>query len=283
MPDRRGMEIQGTEIIPDSGRCNASPRTVPPEREFGQQPNVLMEEATSSGGSDEGFTSTTTAETRSSTPPAAGLLGGCRSPSGKAQVPISVTSQFTPVESSVPMVRKEEIEGSRPRAYKPSIRLQAPPGGGSSFNSDWSGGYMSGPKVGKKFIPGAGGAGANRDARTIEALRFFTDHDDAVGKLKVQAGPHWAEKSALDEQRYYLSAEGVTDRMPGKASRCSDSGVSDGYMHPRATGLRTRTAGQGYGSERGYDEKPLPGSSDSLPLGAEWHSWESGADCRCIP
>jgi hypothetical protein len=202
-------------------------------------------------GSEEGSTSTTTAETRSSTPRSVRV--------------------------------KEEIEGSRPRVYKPSIRLQAPPGGGSSFNSDWSGGHISGPKVGKKLFPEAGGAGSNRDAHTIEALRYYTDHDDSVGRSRVQEGRHWVDKRDLDVQRYYLSAEGLSAKTPGRARRDSVSGsTQSGSSDDKTPGSIAQRGSIASGSSNQESSiqrcEQSSGSFDSLPLGAEWCTWHSRAD-----
>lgn len=218
-----------------------------------------------------------------------------------------------PVMNTTPRRSKDEIEGSRPRVYKPSIRLQAPPGGGSSFNSDWSGGHISGPRGGKKLFPEAGGAGANRDAHAIEALRYYTDCSERIGKQQVPEEPHWAEKTALDAQRFHLVPEGSSSsnvgRTPGRARLSLGSGTGgsgDGSSTPRsgAAGPSSlappcrggaegavppslfrsgppggRRSAPNYECDRDYCiqgwPEARPRCADNLPLGAEWSSWGS--------
>jgi len=104
-----------------------------------------------------------------------------------------------------------------------------------------------------------GGAGSNRDPNTIAALRYYQDADERIGKQQVSSMQNMADKSANESHRYYLTA----DEAPGKArvgcrpwrdmsqSTCADSVEAD---PPRA--------------------RPAPSDCDSLPLGAEWSTWD---------
>lgn len=127
---------------------------------------------------------------------------------------------------------KCEIEGSRPRAYKPSIRLKAPPGGDTAFKCDWTGGHMAGPKGGRQHFPDGDSAGANRDTHNLEALRYYADSDDRMGKQKGPETKAWAERSALDSQRYHLAAEAHTNRGQRMSSRGEPRGGSPATIDP---------------------------------------------------
>jgi hypothetical protein len=75
----------------------------------------------------------------------------------------------------------------------------------------------------------------------------------------------------------------LTDKTPGRSRRLSLSGGSDDYIHRSGAGSGMHVAAepratQGYV----YDEEPLPGTSDNLPLGADWSCWRSGADRQSI-
>merc|ERR1719382_1932058 len=114
---------------------------------------------------------------------------------------------------------KGDVEGSRPRQYKPGIRLNAPPGGGGSFTPDWD------PEAykrhgGKKLFPGAGGAGSYRDTRGIETNRYYQDVEDRPGKQRAEQGRPQEQANARDSHRYYLAGDDRADRVPGKA-QCS--------------------------------------------------------------
>jgi hypothetical protein len=142
-----------------------------------------------------------------------------------------------------------EVEGSRPRVYRPSISLHAPPGGTAVFSPDWD------PETeertqGRKLYPGADGAGNNRDKNAIEALRYYQAPEKRVGKPRVeQSEDRKGDKWARDSHRYYLSSEVVV----GKAHR---------VVEHRASSESTRDD----------EEWPEPSECDSLPLGAEWCS-----------
>jgi hypothetical protein len=172
---------------------------------------------------------------------------------------------------------KDEIEGSKPRKWKPALAPQAPPGGPATFHParDGKGDSRFG---GKKLFPQAGGAGTNRDAHAIEALRFYQD-EERLGKHAPERLPIETEKNVRDTHRYYLAAEGKSGIVPGKASvserRRSDvSGsiiqhevVPAGKLHSRSRPLASQQSTSASGAEEAQSE------CDSLPLGAEWSTW----------
>lgn len=161
---------------------------------------------------------------------------------------------------SAPRLRpKEEVEGSRPRIWKPAKVPMGPPGGEPTFNPSRDGKLDSVP--GRKRFPDMG-AGANRDAHAVEALRFYQEEE----RLGKHSGPQYeaqANQKARDTHRYYLAAEGKAQYQPGKARRPSDasSGQVQGFERPPSKS-----------TSAGSDEDELPSECDSLPLGAEWCS-----------
>lgn len=147
--------------------------------------------------------------------------------------------------SSAPSLhcKREEVEGSRPRVWKPSKAPKAAPGGNPTFHPSKDG--QADPVAGRKRFPGMG-AGNNRDPNAIEALRYYQDSERLGKQACDQRRPSATDKLARDSHRYYLAAEGKAEITPGKA-RSSQS----------------TSAG---GSEAMISE------CDSLPLGAEWSS-----------
>mmetsp|Transcript_44058 Transcript_44058/g.94416 ORF Transcript_44058/g.94416 Transcript_44058/m.94416 type:complete len:537 (-) Transcript_44058:283-1893(-) len=123
---------------------------------------------------------------------------------------------------------RDDIEGSRPRSYKPGIRLNAPPGGGATFSPDWD------PEVesrsgGKKLFPGQSGAGNNRDMAAIESMRYYQT-EERPGKQRPDMGRPMEDSTARDSHRYYLAGDDRADRVPGKA-QCSPQGREGARDH----------------------------------------------------
>jgi hypothetical protein len=169
--------------------------------------------------------------------------------------------------SSTPsLLSKVEVEGSRPKKWKPAKDIRAPPGGSATFHPAKDG--KADPLAGRKRFEDFG-AGSNRDSYAIEALRFYQDQE----RLGKQAGPEHnprPDQHARSSHRYYLSAEGKADLQPGKAqthsakeskSRMPAFGDLDGCgpSYPSASGASACS-------------NELPSECDSLPLGAEWSS-----------
>jgi len=176
---------------------------------------------------------------------------------GNFSVPKSKMSRC----ASAPGLGKDEVEGSRPRIWKPSKAPRAPPGGAPTFHPAKDG--NPDPLCGRKRFPDMG-AGTNRDANAIEALRFYQD-SERLGKLSGPKPQPKANKNARDSHRYYLAAEGNADLTPGKA-RCSSSTTGSklyGLNHERMASQSTSA---------GCSSDELPSECDSLPLGAEWSS-----------
>jgi len=198
---------------------------------------------------------------------------------------------------------KLEVEGSRPKVWKPSISLRAPPGGNTSFSHD-STSEVSSRSGGRRLIAEAG-AGCSNDGNAIEALRFYRN-GGRLGKQQIQEVHPLAEQGARDTHRYFLAADGPAARTPGKAqyrlpgqregpspifepmprsARCgppSWAGVaSQSTYADTAEALQQQS-----GCEPHRVDTLLAGGRglsageefDSLPLGAEWCTWEP-SDC----
>lgn len=118
---------------------------------------------------------------------------------------------------STGLSHKDEIEGSKPRPFKPGIRLNAPPGGGNTFSPDWD--TDSAAKYGtKNREPYAGGAGATRDQRGMDNYRYYQQEEERPGKQRVETDRPLEDAAARDTHRYYLAADNRADRVPGKAN-----------------------------------------------------------------
>lgn len=155
--------------------------------------------------------------------------------------------------ASAPRLRaKDEVEGSQPRKWKPAKAPRAPPANEHEVELKFS----------KKRFPDMG-AGSNRDANAMEALRFF-QAEERLGKLPVAERQPAATKRDRDSHRYYLSAEGKADLTPGKAY---GSFQADGQaVRDRSELLVSESTSAGSASDAQSD-------CDSLPLGAEWSSY----------
>jgi len=164
---------------------------------------------------------------------------------GNFSVPVRQMPQRS---ASTPSLRsKEDVDGSRPRKWKPAKAPQAPPGGNPTFHPASDG--KIDPLLGRKRFEDMG-AGNNRDANAIEALRFYQD-DERLGKHSGPKMKPIANKHVRDSHRYYLAAEGNSEITPGKA-RGSSKASSD----PSTCACSS----------------DVPSECDSLPLGAEWSS-----------
>jgi len=97
------------------------------------------------------------------------------------------------------------------------------------------------------------GAGSNRDANAIEALRFF-QIEERLGKVVGPPVKSRPNKHDRDSHRYYLASEGKADFVPGKARHGSITSFS---------GIDNEQQSTAPGSD-------VPSECDSLPLGAEW-------------
>jgi hypothetical protein len=128
----------------------------------------------------------------------------------------------------------------------------------------------------------------------------------------VPEEPHWAEKTAIDAQRFHLVPEGSSSsnvgRTPGRArlslGSCGGNvdsssttprsgaggpsslapcrGDAEGAVPPalfRSGPPRSRQSAPNYECDRDYCiqgwPEPRPRCADNLPLGAEWSSWGS--------
>lgn len=94
------------------------------------------------------------------------------------------------------------MPGSRPRTHRPGIRVNAQPGGGTAFGPDWTV-ASDYEQRSRKFFPEGGGAGANRDKGAIEALRYYQDSDEGLGRVRMEGGQHRVEPRARDMHRYH--------------------------------------------------------------------------------
>jgi len=162
--------------------------------------------------------------------------------------------------SSTPsLLSKDDVEGSRPRVWKPARTPQGPPGGIQTFHPAKDG--KADALAGRKRFQDMG-AGNNRDPNAIEALRFYQEQE----RLGKQSGPKHeplADRKARNSHRYYLAAEGKAEQQPGK-------------LRTHSTGSLRRVPG--FDDHRKWpvtsapSECDMPSECDSLPLGAEWSS-----------
>jgi len=177
---------------------------------------------------------------------------------GNFSVPVG---QMSHRSASAPRLHgaKEEVEGSRPKRWKPAKNPHAPPGGNPTFHPAQDGEFHH--QNGRKRFPDMGG-GANRDANAIEALRFYQE-EERLGKQPVERQKFSANQHDRNSHRYYLAAEGKADLTPGKMRNSSKTSNIPGFNEPLAS-QSTSAAGSG---------EDLPSECDSLPLGTEWSSF----------
>jgi len=174
---------------------------------------------------------------------------------GNFSVPVGQMSQRS---ASAPRLQgaKDEVEGSRPRKWKPAKNPRAPPGGNPTFHPAMDGEFHH--QNGRKRFPDMG-PGGNRDANAIEALRFYQE-EERLGRLPVERQKPAANQHDRHSHRYYLAADGKADLTPGKMRTSSRVSGIPGFSEPLAS-QSTSAAGSG---------EDLPSECDSLPLGAEW-------------
>jgi hypothetical protein len=153
---------------------------------------------------------------------------------------------------------KDDVEGSRPRKWKPAKAPRAPPGGNPTFHPARDG--QRDEVAGRKRFPDMG-AGSNRDANAIEALRYYQDCE-RLGKHSGAKNTPATTKHIRDSHRYYLAAEGKADLTPGKSRH-----------GPTSQQSTSACSSECHNSE-----------CDSLPLGAEWSSCRfESARGECFP
>lgn len=178
---------------------------------------------------------------------------------------ISVRTYETPRRSATaPRLRperqrKEEIEGSRPKTWKPGRTPRAPPGGRPQLGSPQD--YSHDDLYENDDFRGAGSGKQN--ARAYDASRF---HQDAAPRAKQPAGPKnkpEAEKRARESHRYYVEVEERTGKLrsqsQSKVNQQNLLGLNDDRFASQST------------SAASYDD--AVSEADSLPLGAEWCSF----------
>merc|ERR1712048_885455 len=155
---------------------------------------------------------------------------------------------------------KEEIEGSRPKKWKPARAPIAPPGGGETFHPQ--DGRCDVRMDGRKRFPDMG-AGNNRDPNAIEALRFFRD-EERLGKANNPQVKHKPTQQARDSHRFYLTPGDNVNSLPrkGRGSEAGESNVAR-LLHS---------------SQHPEPVDHLPSPCDSLPLGADWSELASKYD-----
>lgn len=178
-------------------------------------------------------------------------------------------SDVTQRSVSAPRLRpKDEVDGSKPRKWKPAKTPMRPSGSHPSLRASEA--EEAEQKVGRKRFPDVG-AGSNRDVHAIEALRFFQT-EERVGKLPVEMSRPAATNRDRESHRFYLAAEGKLESTPGKARRPSSTADRHGKVGPNAgccnelLGSESTSAGSG-------DDGHVHSECDSLPLGAEWSSF----------
>jgi hypothetical protein len=175
---------------------------------------------------------------------------------------------------------KIEVEGSRPRVYRPSTRANlAHRGHSSSFRPDWTVEEDLVPSTRKQF-PEAGGAGSNRDSHSIETLRFFQPSQSCIGKQRLGEPSHFVEEEARNMFRYYYP-----DHSVGKARVAADT-IKDArppHVHCVCDPSSTRADSSPDDFAEAYRHKPNSASqsqacwdADDLPLGAEWTYFHEG-------
>jgi len=203
--------------------------------------------------------------------------------------------------------KQAEVEGSRPKVWRPAVMPRAPPGGIETYKIDASSDLQS---AGKKRFPD-GCAGNNPDLQAVEALRFYQHPDQRLGKqhLATDRRPH-AEQKARDSHRYHLDGVGDSHGVIGKArvseaarhrssklllaweadtpavgckankrhlpsSQSTCVGSSESSMQEFRNGS-SETWDQHFWSQPPVHEE---NEEDDLPLGAEWCTFydESGA------
>jgi len=158
---------------------------------------------------------------------------------------------------------KGDVEGSKPRSYKPGIRLNAPPGGGGTFSPDWDT-ETERRNGGKKLCPGAGGAGNNKDVHGTDAHRYYQTEEERPGKKATEQQRPQEDRASRDSHRYYLEGDGRADRVPGKA-QCSpqhgsDHGGAADHLNWPETGSCAGASQAGSSARDVYRERQLHGN-----------------------
>lgn len=203
----------------------------------------------------------------------------------KKQQPSSCGSGSVVGHEVSPCGRRErpEVEGSRPKVWKPTRMPRAPPGGVEAYDVESADRRFDG----KKLFPDGGSAGNNRDVEASESLRFYQQPDQRLGKQHVSADMHTrAEQRARESNRYHLGDAVESDRVPGRA-RCHKRGSTKApfsWELEECTSGGKATRAQAPSSQStcvGSSESCLQEFShessfveeDDLPLGAEWSSF----------
>jgi len=178
---------------------------------------------------------------------------------------ISVRTYETPRRSATaPRLRPEsqskaEIEGSRPKVWKPGRTPRAPPGGRPQLGSPQDNSYDDLYENDDSHGAGSG----KQNARAYDASRF---HQDAPLRAKQPGSSKnkpEAEKRARESHRYYVEVEERTGKLrshsQSKVNRHNLLGLNDDRFASQST------------SAASYDD--VVSEADSLPLGAEWCSF----------
>jgi hypothetical protein len=138
----------------------------------------------------------------------------------------------------------------------------APPGGNPTFHLDRDG--KRDEIAGRKRFTDMG-AGNNRDANAIEALRYYQE-SERLGKHYISQSAPVTNKHARDSHRYYLAGEGKADLTPGK-SRSQQHAMAGARMQPTSEQSTSVCSGSDL---QELDPQERYSECDSLPLGADW-------------
>jgi len=173
---------------------------------------------------------------------------------------------------------KGEVEGSRPRVRKPEIRVNAPPGGVSSFSPDLTVDDMR-QADGRKHFPEAGGKGCNRDPCAVNELRYFQEECGGVGRQHVQISTRASQRDC-EQQRYHLDDDDKVLRVPRKA-QCKQAHANSSalpiFSPPCRSSQSTCVGSEEYGGHHcDVNSQDSLTDLDDLPLGAEWCTWQNG-------
>jgi len=174
--------------------------------------------------------------------------------------------------ASAPRTRpKDEVDGSKPRKWKPAKNPMGPSGSVPCFDPARE--EDAEQIFGRKRFPDMG-AGRNRDGNAMEALRFFQSEEDGgrLGKLPVDKKSHTANSHDRASHRYYLSAEGKADLTPGKARGYAKA--SDWSQRAGQSMKCNEELGRVSESTSAGNSDDANSDCDSLPLGAEWSTFE---------
>lgn len=152
---------------------------------------------------------------------------------------------------------KDEVEGSRPRVWKPARNPRAPPGGHTSIQPAK---YESYGHFGQSDgFPGA--AGGNGNPKASDGMRFHRE-EERLGKQSGPKAKPAADKHARDMHRYYTATDDRPEQVHGrshgssKTKRQSILGLNDVNLVSQMT--------PAFAHDDNLSE------ADSLPLGAEW-------------